>query len=232
VTRSGLSRLFWIGAAAILVVAALLAIAAVVAGNFSSTDGKILLTLGALLLAGTTGFSGLGLLERRVVRGFGRVAIATAGIGFLLIVVTIWTESESLARAAGTAAVAMGALLLAATNRLLVRDERFVPLWGGTVAAASVATALTIVAIWSRDAGSGLGRAIAAFWIICVLGWFLVPVLQRLSKAPADQRAERVLATLDGIDALATTSPAENDLAVDVSAVGRGEQLVLRRRPG
>jgi hypothetical protein len=42
--RSRLTRIFWIGAATILVVAALIAITAVAGGNFSSTDGKILLT--------------------------------------------------------------------------------------------------------------------------------------------------------------------------------------------
>jgi hypothetical protein len=58
VTRARLRRIFWIGAAAILVVAALIGVAAVAGGHFSSTDGKILLTLGALLLAGATGFAG------------------------------------------------------------------------------------------------------------------------------------------------------------------------------
>ena len=94
-----------------------------------------------------------------------------------------------------------------------------------------MATALTIVAIWREDAGSALGRAIAAFWILAVLGWFLVPVLQRLAKTTSDLPAERVLATLDGIDLVATTTQAESDVAVDTTAIARGEQLVLRRRP-
>ena len=230
-----LSRPFWIGAAATLVVAALVAITAVVGGSFSDTDGKILLSLGVLLLAGATAFAGLSLQERGVARELGRVAVAIAAIGFILDLTAIWAESEGLARSAGTASVAMLALLLATTNRLRVRDRRFVPLWGGATAALAVATALTTAAIWAEDAGSGLGKAIAAFWILSVLGWFLVPVLQRLAQtdAPAISMAaaERVIATLDGVDALATANAAEGDVAIDASAVTPGEQLVLRRRP-
>ena len=44
-----LSRIFWIGAAAILIAAALVAVAAIVRGDFSDTDGRILGTLGAAL---------------------------------------------------------------------------------------------------------------------------------------------------------------------------------------
>ena len=233
-TRAGLTRSFWIGAATVLIVAALVAITAVIGGSFSDTDGKILLTLGVLLLAGATAFAGLSLVERGVARELGRVAIAIAAIGFVLDLIAIWAEAESLARAAGTASVAMLALLLATTNRLRVRDQRFVPLWGGTLAALALATALTTAAIWAEDAGSGLGKAIAAFWILSVLGWFLVPVLQRLAGttavAASYPAAERVIATLDGVDVLVTTIPVEGDALIDASATTRGEYLVLRRR--
>lgn len=230
-TRARLSRIFWIGAAAILVVAALIGVAAVVGGNFSSTDGKILLTLGALLLAGATGFAGLSLVERNVATPLGRSSVVVAGCGFLLVLVAIWTASESLSRPAGTASVAMVALLLATTNRLRVRDQHLLPLWGGAVAVLLVATLLTISAIWVEDGGSGLAKAIAAFWILSVLGWLLVPVLQRLAKvAAAPPAAHRVLATLDNVDVLTTANMAAGDVPIDASAVAPGEHLVLRRR--
>jgi len=234
VNRNRLSRLFWTGAAAVFVVAALIAITAVVGGSFSDTDGKILLTLGVLLLTGATAFAGLSLVERRVARELGRVAIAIAAIGFILDLTAIWAESEGLSRSAGTASVAMLALLLGTTNRLRVRDRRFVPLWGGTMAALALATALTTAAIWADDAGSGLGKAIAAFWILSVLGWFLVPILQRRASADLTPQGEpgpdRPLATLDGVDAIITANVAAGDVPVDPSAAAPGERLVLRRR--
>ena len=52
--RGRLARVSWTGAAAILVVAALVALFAVVRGDFSDTDGRILGTLAAALLAGST----------------------------------------------------------------------------------------------------------------------------------------------------------------------------------
>ena len=60
-TRVRLRRILWIGAAAILVAAALVAATAVLRGGFSETDGKILVTLGALLYAGGTALAGLAL---------------------------------------------------------------------------------------------------------------------------------------------------------------------------
>ncbi len=54
-TRSGLSRIFWIGAAA-FVVAAPIAFTAVVEDSLSDSGWKILLTVAVLLLAGATTF--------------------------------------------------------------------------------------------------------------------------------------------------------------------------------
>ena len=63
--RAGLLRLFWIGAATILVVAALVALAAVTTGTFDTTDAKILGVLGTLLLAGGVATVGASLREAR-----------------------------------------------------------------------------------------------------------------------------------------------------------------------
>ncbi len=51
-THVRLSRIFWRGAAAILLAAALVALGSVLKGNFSSTDGRILGTLALFLYTG------------------------------------------------------------------------------------------------------------------------------------------------------------------------------------
>ena len=51
-TRLRLTRIFWIGAAATLVVAALIGVAGLLRSEFTETDGQILLTLLTLLVAG------------------------------------------------------------------------------------------------------------------------------------------------------------------------------------
>ena len=51
-TRRRLAGAFWLGAAAILVAAALVSLVAILKGGFSETDARILGTLGALLYTG------------------------------------------------------------------------------------------------------------------------------------------------------------------------------------
>jgi len=238
VTRAKLRRVFWIGAATILVLAALIAIGAIVAGGFSSTDGKILASLGSVLLAGATAFAGLALVEGRTAPALGQASVAVGAVGLAILLTAIWSESDTLGRWAGTTSVTLVALLLATTNRLLLRLPSLTPVWGATLGAISIATLLTVAAIWSKASSSGLGKTIAAFWILSVLGWLLVPVLQRTALAGAAAvstvaapSTQRVVATLADVDALATGQPQEGDLVVDVSSLAPGELLVLRRRP-
>ena len=62
-TKLRLRRIFWMSAAAIVAAAALVALGAVVRGGFSDTDGRILVTLAALLYTGGAAFSGLALVD-------------------------------------------------------------------------------------------------------------------------------------------------------------------------
>lgn len=233
--RAKLRRTFWVVAATILVVAALIAIVAIVTGGFSSTDGKILASLGSVLLTGATAFSGLALVERRTAPLLGWASAVVGAVGLVILLAAVWAESDTLGRLAGTASVTLAGLLLATTNRLLVRLPSLVPVWGGTGGAISVATLLTAAAIWSSSESAGLAKTVAAFWILSVLGWLLVPVLQRTALAGAISTVvapgtPRVVATLGDVDALATGNPEEGDLVVDISKLAPGEQLVLRRR--
>ncbi|HXY16583.1 MAG TPA: hypothetical protein VEH79_00225 [Gaiellaceae bacterium] len=233
-TRAKLRRVFWIGAATILVLAALIAIAAIVAGGFSSTDGRILASLGSVLLAGATAFSGLALVEGRTVPALGWASAAVGAVGLMVMLAAIWSGSDTMGRSAGTAAVTLAGLLLASTNRLLLRLASLSSVWGATLGAISIATLLTVISIWSGGGHPGLAKTIAAFWILAGLGWLLVPVLQRTALASAVTAvappADRIVATLGDIEALTTAAPQEGDLVVDVSSLAPGEQLVLRRR--
>ena len=73
-------------------------------------------------------------------------------------------------------------------------------------------------------------QLIAALWILAVLGYVLVPLVGRFGRPALPSTAthlptrERVLATLDGVELVASTSgTVEPRLAP-------GEQLLLRRR--
>ena len=221
--RARLARLFWIGAAVVLAAAALVAVVAVLSGNFSSTDGKILTTLGSLLLAGATAVTGLSLVERRQLVPLGWAAVVGAVAGFVVLEIALWGETAG--RLAGTAVVVLTGLLLATTGRILLRERRLLPLYGAMLGLLSIAVLLTVVSIWGHP-GSGMAKAIATFWILAVLAWFLVPVLQRFSSASAERDEVRVLGELDGVEIVASRRPVEG---VRVDAPSPGERLFLRR---
>jgi hypothetical protein len=193
VGRTRLLRLFWIGAAAILVAAALVALAAVVGGTFDETDGRILGTLGTALLAGAAATAGSALLEARLAPQYGLLTAVTAPIWFGVIAVAIWRDFDgNLGRAAATGYVVLAAELVVTTARLLVGTRRLLPLFAATAACVGVATGLTVVAIWRDRAGSGAARAIGAFWILGVLGYLLIPVARRLKSSAGPGVARRV----------------------------------------
>jgi hypothetical protein len=224
-----LLRIFWIGAAAILVIAALVAIAAVVRGDFSETDGKILGTLGSLLLCGALAVSGLSLVERGLLPALGWGSVVTATVGFVLLVSAIWSafESETLARSAGTALVAVVVALLVVTSLLLLRGRVLLGLVAAEACALGIAGLIVVGAIWSDDMSEGAAKADAVFWILGVLAWLLIPVLQRFSSIGVEPSATRVLGELDGVELVASSRRIEG---VSVEQPAPGERLVLRRR--
>lgn len=226
--RARLVRLFWIAAAALLCVAALVALVALLRGRFTQTDGRILQTLAVLFLAGSAAIAGYALVERRTLALLGRIAVATTLPGFAVIATALWSDSHG--RLAGTALVVLVAELVLATNALLLRDRRFTLLVAATGIAATLTALFVIVTIWSRNPGSDLGRTIGAFAILTGLGYLLTPVLQRFAAAPArGESAEPVvLATLDSVELVSSREPVEG---VEVTArPPRGERLILRRR--
>ena len=228
-TRRRLARTFWIGAAAALVVAALIALAAVLRGDFSDTDGRILGTLAALLLAGGTLISGLVLVDRDDAL-LGRVAVVVAPVGFGLLAYAIWDfvfdGGGDAWRYGWTGVVVLVAALISVTARLLAESAAMTPL--ATVAGvfAGLSAAVSAYAIWGRTDSESIGKALAALWILTGVCYLLVPVLERFRGAQASDPEARVLATLDDVELVLTRS--SDGLEV---VLAPGERLALRRSP-
>jgi hypothetical protein len=229
VTRLRLARIFWMGAAAIVVAAALVALAAVIEGDFSDTDGRILGTLAATLLAGAAVVSGLALVERGG-RLLGWSAIAVSAPCFAMLVYSIWDfvfdGGEESWRWGWSGALTLLAALIAVTAQLLARTPRVVRLAWIAGALAAVASGVSIAAIWMDSPGDTIGKTLAALWILTGLAYFLVPVLQRFTSAGGHEQPERVLAELDGVELVATYA---REGAIETK-LEPGERLVLRRR--
>jgi hypothetical protein len=233
VTRLRLRRIFWRGAATILVVAALVALAAVVKGNFSETDGRILGTLAVLLYTGGALLSGLALVERGGARWLGSALVAASPVALALMLLWVWSwvdedGDEHHWRLAWSSMLILLAGLLAVTALLLARRRALERLAYAAGVLAALAVTLSVVAIWQDDPGTSMAKALAASWILAVLAWSLVPVLRRWSSLGGQDHAERVLATLGDVELVASRGSVGG-----VTVEGRpapGESLVLRKR--
>jgi hypothetical protein len=223
VTGVRYSRIFWIGAAGALVLAALIGISSLLRSDFSDTDWKILLTLLAVIVSAGTAVAGLTVAERGHV-GVCWAAVAVAGVAFFLIATATWNEfdNETLGKLAATAAFGLVATLLGVTQLVLHRGRHawvLVISWLALVLAFLASTS----ALWSENSDE-TWKVAASCWIVGVVGWLNLPVLQRFSAAAASS-GERLVAELDGVEIVATRSG--TGLTIDLAP---GERLVLRRR--
>jgi hypothetical protein len=232
VTRRRLARVFWLGAAAILVAAALVSLVAILGGGFSDTDGRILGTLGSLLYCGAAALSGLALVDRRLVPPLGWAMVGLAAVTFALLVGAIWEledDGDTTWRLALSGALFLLAGLVATTGLLLTTRPALQRLAIAAGILAATAVSLTLVPIWrDEDPGSTLGKAIGVAWILAALAYLLAPVLQRWSAVGDTTTGERALGTLDGVELVATREP--GDALVVTERPKPGERLVLRRR--
>ena len=220
-----LARAFWIGAAGVLILAALVAVTAVARGDFGDTDGRILGTLFLLLLAGATAVSGLALVDRAALAPLGWLAVAVAAVGFVIVATAIWSDGDAVRwEWAARAIVVLVAVLLVSTQRLLLRGAALLPLFVATAAAAALAALLTCAGI-GADGADGLWQLTAILWILAGLGYLLLPVLQRFTAAGGPPLSARVLDELDGVELVAVQS--RTGLNVRLAP---GERLELRRR--
>lgn len=232
-TRRRLARVFWLGAAAILVAAALISLVAVLRDSFSETDGKILGTLGSLLYTGAAALAGLALVERGPARWLGRAVVALSAIAFVLLAAAIWEltggDGEWTWRLALSGALYLLAGLVATTELLLTTRPALQRLGGAAGVLAAIAVTFTLVPIWrDEEPGGTLAKAMGVAWILAALAYLLGPVLGRWSSVGETVTHDRVLASLDGVELVATREP--GDALVVTERPRPGERLVLRRR--
>ncbi len=232
-TRRRLARAFWLGAAAILVAAALISLVAILRGSFSDTDGRILGTLGSLLYCGAASLSGLALVDRRVVPALGWAMVGLSTVTFALLVAAIWewpADDDTQWRLAMSAALYLLAGLVATTGLLLTTRPALQRLASAAGVLTALAVSLTLVPIWrDEDPGSTLAKAMGVAWILAALAYLLAPVLQRWTSVGELETGERVLGSLDGVELVATRKA--DDAVVVTGRPKPGERLVLRRRP-
>jgi hypothetical protein len=94
-------------------------------------------------------------------------------------------------------------------------------------ALAALAATLSVVGIWTDNDDDTFIKTVAVLWILTLLAYFLVPVLQRFTSAGVVPEEARVLAVEGDVERVATRAAGGRAIEVRLEP---GERLVLRRR--
>ncbi len=227
-------RLFWLGAAILFSVAALVAITAVVGGRFGQTEDRILETCGLAFVCGSVVLSGLACLDRGLVRPVAWAAVGTGIAMFGVMEAVVWgmhLSTSAGARAVGILAVWMFVTLIVTTLRLITGSPRILrTLVPATWTAAALAGALGTLMILRHRGGGGLAKPEIVLVILMLLGYALTPVLQRFwAGADLPPTAERLLGTIGGIDVFAVRGEGRSvKIGSTSTKLASSEGIVLR----
>jgi hypothetical protein len=229
-------RLFWLGAAILFSVAALVAIGAVLGAGFGSTQEHIVLTCAIAFVCGGTALAGLACVDRRIIEPVGWVAVALGLASFVAYTVGVWQDSpgESYWKAAGALGVWTLAALVVTTLRLFASSPRLlgtvVPAtWFAAVLGAAVGTEM----ILSDD--SDPWKLEVVLVILSALGYALTYVLQRFWAAAgtstAAAAAERLLGRLGNVDVFTVRGEGRSvTIGSSRMRLTSGEGIVLREQ--
>jgi hypothetical protein len=217
---------------ACLCLAALIAIVALLSGDFDETEGKVTLTTLAVAIYNLTGMAAVAVRARPGLAPIGFLGIGASAIAFVLVLVLIWQDwddggdESALAQAWGIASVA--AISLTQAGLLLAgRHESDSNLVRGivnvTLLAVALVAALLIVAIareFDDDNEAGY-RVLGALAVLDVLGMLLIPILRRLQRDGAE-----------GVAAPGQVPPAPPDGALYLVSPGTLEHRLRSERDG
>jgi len=226
---AGITRAMLRVSVACLTVAALIAIAALLGGDYGDTEARISLTVLAIAVYNVTGMAGVALARDRAAGWVGGLGVTASAVAFALAIVAIWwevfvdgDEGEAI-RVWGVATVL--AVSLAQASLLLSRrrpsdGDTVGAILAGTLIAVAAIAILVIVAIAGEDVSQGYWRLLGAVAVLDVLGTILVPIVRRLHATSPDGAVagSADIAARLGLDR-APASPAEARI-VPVGALG------------
>jgi hypothetical protein len=228
-----LRRIFLLGAATIVSIAALVAIAAIVNGDFGDTEGKIFATLATAFVAGSTAIAGIACLERGVSQPFAVLGLLLATFGFLLWADEIWEQHHSSGywKLLGLLLTWTLAMLIVTTTRLMTRSQRVERSLFRATTVAAVGAGLAVSSMILRENGDGW-QLFAVLLVLALLGETLTPIVERYAVAASDQGpSERVLGTIGGAVVVAVQGgPAGRSIRLGDREIplADDEQIVVR----
>jgi hypothetical protein len=195
-----LRRIFLLGAATLISVAALGAIVAILGGDFGETEGKFFSTLATAFVAGSAAIAGIACLEHSVSRPFGFLGVGLSLVGFVLWTDQIWAEhhSEGYWKLLGFILIWTLVTLVVTTTRLMTRSPQLVSTLFPATTVAACGAGLVITLMVLTETGDGW-QLFAVLLVLALLGETLTPILQRFVTTPPDEApTERLLGEIGG----------------------------------
>ena len=223
-------RLFWLGAAVLFSIAALIAIVAVLGGHFGETEDRILATCGLAFVCGSVTLAGVACLDREIVRPAAWAAIVLGVAAFALWTGGVWTHASSQAywKTAGVVGVWLLAALIVTTSRLVASSPRVLrAIVPATWTAATVAAALGTAMILGQTGRPWKVEVVLV--ILTALGYALIPALERFWANAETSVSERLLGTIGNIEVFAVRGRGRSVTIGSTSAkLAASEGIVLR----
>ena len=224
-------RLFWLGAAILFSIAALIAIIAVVGGHFGETEGRILATCGLAFVCGSVMLAGVACLDRGIIQPAAWTAIALGVAAFGLWAVGIWHDGArgvAYWKTAGIVGTWLLAALVVTTSRLIASSPKVLrTVVPATWVAAMAAALLGSVMILREDGDPWKVEVVLV--ILTALGFALIPALERFWASAETAVSERLLGTLGNIDVFAVRGGGRSVTIGSTSAkLASSEGIVLR----
>jgi hypothetical protein len=226
-----LRRIFLLGAAGLVSLAALVAIGTVLDGNFGETEGKIFATIATTFVAGSTVIAGLACLGQPRSRALGFAGIVLASGGFALWTAQIWGgfSSDGYWKLIGVVTAWALAVLFAATASLMTGSPRLARTLLPATAGVAAGAALVATVMLLRENGDGW-QLFAVLLILALLGEALIPILERYA-VPDDAPAERLLGIVGGAEVIAVRGRCEVvRIGEQLETLRTGESVLVRER--
>ena len=195
-----LSRVFLWLCLAFLVISALVAIAAVMTGDFGDTRIRILATSGTVSAASICAMACAAFRERARVRGLGDLGIALATLAGLTTVVATWIPGFDARTWKTVFALGCAAVAVAHAELLWLPVLRAGHRWVQVAATALIATLALLIDLLILGGARGdlFTRSMIVVSILVALVTLLVPVLWRIDAATVGTKAaaaERLVLT-------------------------------------
>jgi hypothetical protein len=223
-------RLFWLGAAILFSIAALIAIVAVLGGHFGDTEGRILATCGVAFVCGSVMLAGVACHDRGIIQPAAWAAMVLGIAAFAIWAGGIWAHADSHAfwKTAGLVAVWLLAALIVTTSRLVASSPRVLrTVVPGTWAAATAAALLGSGMILGETGRPWKFELVLV--ILTALGYALIPALERFWANPETAVSERLLGTLGNIDVFAVRGGGRSvTIGSTTAKLASSEGIVLR----